>query len=293
MLRYGTAAPRRFLSAALLVRLAAWLIGLTAAGFGFSPPTEAASEAPPALLDWLRAGTARAKAADESDRTSGVPALNGNLSRSFRSLRTSGPEWLDRVDVGVDLQQDLSAAYRVGAMQPLLKSQRGDATVEGRTWLAYDAIGNRSGSVGIGYRSEVQDERFAADVYTRAEENRLGRLWRYVFGGSVGWAALQLHAHLINKVAEETPAGKRRFQEPVDSYRIEVRSEVPALPWARVGAARFWDGAPTVAGNDTEGYSLRLWMQPFQPVVLETGADDNNWREPDWFACLRLQMKLH
>lgn len=293
MLLYGTAAPRRFSSAAPRIRLAAWLIGLTMAGCGLALPAAAASQAPPALLGWLRAETAIAKAADESDNssTSGLPALNGNLTRSFRSLRTSGPNWLDRVDVGVHLQEDLSAAYWVGGVQPLLATQGNDGMVEARTWLAYDALGNRSGSLGLGYRSELEDERFLATVYTRAEENRANKLWRYVFGGNVGWAALQLNAHLMNKVAQER-AGKRRFEASVDSYRIEVRSDVPALSWARVGASRFWDAAPTPAGEDTVGYSLRLWMQPFRPVVLETGADDTNHRERDWFACLRLQLKF-
>jgi hypothetical protein len=112
-----------------------------------------------------------------------------------------------------------------------------------------------------------------------------------VFGGNIGWSALQLDAHLINKVAQER-RGRRRFEDSVDSYRLELRSDVPALPWARVGASRFWDAAPTAAGKDTEGYSLRLWMQPFRPVVLETGSDDTNHRERGWFACLRLQLKF-
>jgi hypothetical protein len=293
MLRYGTVAPRPLLSAALRMRLAAWLIGLTAIGCGFASPAGAAPEAPPALMDWLRGETATTKAADERDSssTSGLPALNGNLNRSFSSLRTSGPSWLDRVDVGVHLQQDLSAAYRVGTVQPLLATPGNEGMVETRTWLAYDALGNRSGALGFGYRSELQDERFQAAVYTRAEENRANDLWRYVFGGNIGWSALQLNAHLINKVAQARPRG-RRFEDSVDSYRIELRSDVPTLPWARVGASRFWDAAPTSAGTDTNGYSLRLWMQPFRPVVLETGADDTNHRERDWFACLRLQLRF-
>jgi hypothetical protein len=292
MLRYGTAAPRRFLSAALRIRLVGWLIGLIIAGCGLALPAAAASQAPPALLDWLRAETATTKAADanESSRTSALPTLNGNLTRSFRSLQMTGPHWLDSVDVGVHLQEDLSAAYRVGTVQPLVATP-GDGRVEARTWVASDAIGNRSGALGLAYRSEVQDERFVAAVFTRAEENRGNDLWRYVFGGDVSWSAVQLNAHLINKVAQDRPGG-RRFEAPVDSYRVEIRSDVPALPWARVGASKFWDAAPRPAGRDTEGYSLRLWMQPFRPVVLETGADDTNHRERDWFACVRLQLKF-
>ena len=292
MLLYGTAAPRRFLLAVLRIRLAAWLVGLTSVGCGLALPAAAASQAPPALLDWLRAETAITKAADESDNssTSALPTLNGNLTRSFNTLRRAGPHWLDRVDVGVHLQHDLSAAYRVGTVQPLLATQ-GDGMVEGRTWLASDALGNRSGAFGLAYRSELQDERFVAAVFTRAEENRGNDLWRYVFGGDVSWSALQLNAHLINKVAQARAAGPR-FEAPVDSYRVEIRSDVPALPWARVGASRFWDAAPRPSGRDTFGYSLRLWMQPFRPVVLETGADDTNHRERDWFACVRLQLKF-
>jgi hypothetical protein len=292
MLLYGTVAPRRFLSATLWIRLAAWLVGLMSVGCGLALPAVAASQAPPALLDWLRAETAITKAADGSDNssTSGLPTLNGNLTRSFNTLRRAGPHWLDRVDVGVHLQQDLSAAYRVGTVQPLVATQN-DGMVEARSWVASDAVGNRSGALALGYRSELQDERFVAAVFTRAEENRGNALWRYVFGGDISWSALQLNAHLINKVAQPRPAG-RRFEAPVDSYRVEVRSDVPALPWARVSASRFWDAAPRPAGRDTVGYSLRLWMQPFRPVVLETGADDTNHRERDWFACVRLQLKF-
>lgn len=250
----------------------------------------------PALWNWVTNTTANALKVAESHRdltAAGLFALNRGFNSSLDGLREVGPRWLRRIDVDMTFRNDLSTSYRLTAAQPLFHAPSDDTMLEARGHLTYDAAGQTRGQLALSYDGRLREQPFEIDVFAGLQDNWASDDRSYTFGGNIGWSALDLRAQLANKVPGPSPSGEQAFEEPIDSYRIELDTELPSLSWARIRARTFWNAAPTSAARDLEGHSLGLWLRPIQPLTLETGTDDTNQKERDWFARLRVRVKLN
>lgn len=232
-----------------------------------------------------------AVAPQQSLSTGGVHALNRTIGTGLSGLMALGPDWLNQINVGVRFREDLEAAYQLAAVQPLPLDLAGGA-FEARGRFVYDPAGLTSGQIGLGYNGHGQDEPFALLVYTRVEENWVQDQQRYIFGSEVTWDDLRLQASLYNRVADHPGTGPALREAPIDGYQLDLNAPIPSLTWARLRASTFWHAALTEAGEPQIGSSIGLQLMPARPLVLETGTDDTNHTERQWFARLRLRLKF-
>jgi hypothetical protein len=290
-----TVTPRRKRSVALHEVCAAWLIGLVAMSYAL--PAYTAGPAPPnSSASWTRFAGAAASAlkapGPQSDLVAGgLLVLERGINGSLDGLREFGPKRLRRSDLDITLRDDLSAAYRFRTTQPLFRSAFGPTTLEANGDIFFDPDGRSRGQLGMRYAGRLQNEPLDVSVFTGLEVDPTRHQRRHTLGGDIGWDALELHGHLARERRDRPPRGPRLRAQEFEAYQLELGGSVPAMPWARVRARTFWEAAPTKAGKDREGYRVGLALDPVPPLMLETGTDDSNLKDSDWFA--RLSLKLH
>jgi hypothetical protein len=98
-----------------------------------------------------------------------------------------------------------------------------------------------------------------------------------------------VRAHLYDDVPER-PATSQIAARRLDGYDLEVGTQLPFVPWARLRASRYWHTAvngETVTTCDRIG----LRLNPLPSLEIETGAQRETEHQ-SWFARLRWRIKL-
>jgi hypothetical protein len=292
-----TVTPRRKTSVVLHEACAVWLIGLVAMSYAL--PVHAAGPAPPnSSASWTgfagAAASALKTAGPQSDLVAGgLLVLEQGINISLDGLREFGPKRLRRSDLDITLRDDLSAAYRLRTTQPLLRSAFGPTTLEASGDIFFDPAGRSRAQLGVHYADRLQNEPLDVSVFTGLEVDPARHQRRHTLGGDIGWDALKLHGHLARETRDRPPRAPRLRAHEVEAYQLELDGRVPAMPWARVRARTFWEAAPTKAGKDREGYRVGLALDPVPPLMLETGTDDSNLEDSDWFARLSVKLRFN
>jgi hypothetical protein len=273
---------------------AAWLAGLVATSCAL--PAEGAGAPPGSSASWARfagvAASALKASGPQSDLASGgLSVLGGGLNSGLDGLREIGPRRLRRSDLEITFRDGLSPAYRLTTVQPLLRSAFG-STLEASGDVVFDPAGRSRGEVGLRYAGRLRNEPLDVAVFTGLEVDPARRRRRYTLGSDLGWAALELHGRLARESRDRPGAGQGFRAQEIEAYQLELDTTVPRMPWASVRARTFWQEAPTRAGRDREGYEVGLALDPVPPLMLETGTDDSNLKDSDWFARLSLRLRF-
>ena len=289
-----TVTLRRRTSVALHDACTAWLIALVAV----SCALPALATRPASATSWTRFAEAAARALKATEPQSdlvagGLLALERGINSSLDGLRALGPERLRRSDLDVTFRDDLSAAYRIRTIQPLLWSPFGPTILEASGDLVFDPAGRSRGQFGLRYTGRLQNEPLDVSVFTGLEVDPARHQRRHTLGGDIGWTALELHGRVARETRERRALGSRLRAQEFETYQLELDTRVPAMPWASVRAKTFWEAAPTKARKGQEGYQVGLALDPVPPLMLETGTDDSNLKGSDWFARLSLKLRFN
>jgi hypothetical protein len=219
----------------------------------------------------------------------GRELLNRGLAGAFTEVQRVGPEWLARVRFDISFDPMFQPRYTVAATQPLLASAYNDASIDLHGRVVYDAAGRTAGDVGLRYQGRWYDHDLALGVQGGIEDRRLEEFQRYSFGAELRLSPLEVRANVYDDVPEH-PASRQIAERRLDGYDLEVGTQLPFLPWARLRASRFWQTAVN-GESGTTCDRIRLRLTPLSPLEIETGMQ-RQAEDRSWFTQLRWSMKL-
>jgi hypothetical protein len=219
----------------------------------------------------------------------GRELINRSVAGGFTQLQRVGPAWLDRVDFDVSFDPAFQPRYTLGVTQPLMASANRDASIDLHGRLVHDASGQTGGDIGLRYQGRWYDRDVTLGMQGGVEDRWLEALRRYSFGAEFRLSPLEARVTLYDDVPAR-PATAQVAERRLDGYDLEVGARVPFVPWARLGASRFWQTAID-ADTATTCDRITLRLTPLSPLELETGAQSEA-EDRSWFTQLRWRMEL-
>jgi len=277
-----------------LARAAAWLLAVAPA-LGAAPPALAGTVPADSagLQAWAAETAAHALQTLESDSepTAGLrELLNRSATLGVLSLQQAGPDWLRRFTFKLAFQEDLQPGYDLVATQPISRSWRRGDLLWLRGHLAHDPSGPLAADLGLFYRPRLPGYEPTLSLSGLFEDHRLPGYRRYGVAAALRSRDLEVTGTLFDDVADAARPGDGIADRALDGYDVALAARIPRLRWVWLRARQRWqiavDGTQASTRDD-----LSLQLRPFAPIELEAGTSDNRQRS-DWFARLRLKLKL-
>lgn len=232
-------------------------------------------------------GTAAAAA------TAFAMAKNSATNYLFPALGQSAPDWAKRVEFQVDVQQNLKPTYSLLTVQPLYQDANKQNTVFVQlSQERYDMVGKYrdTTNAGLGYRRLLMDNQVLVGANAFYDYEWTYHHQRAGLGGEVKWAMLDFNANWYKAVSSEKSIDVTAgiTERAMSGFDVEVRSQVPFLPWLQVGAQHYrWNSD---YADDTKGWQYSASADITPNISVETGWRRDNYNSSSGFAKVALHL---
>lgn len=285
--------------------VAGGLVFSTGVGLAGSTAPEAVAPTP------LSAEDERAGELGKGILLSAMDAAEGNVEQAalgaveevvdywLAGLGSDLPDWAKRVEFEWSIQENQKPEWSILTVQPLWESDGLQDTVFTQlSQRGYSMFGDYRNvtNVGLGYRRLLFDNAVLVGVNGFFDYEWENHHQRTSLGAEVKWAGLDFGVNRywgISSAHSVDNAGTS--EEPLDGHDIELRAQVPYLPWARIGARRYWWETKT-ASEDIKGWEASAEFDLHQNLQVEAGVKSDNFMtdadENEGFVQMRVHLDL-
>jgi hypothetical protein len=152
--------------------------------------------------------------------------------------------------------------------------------------LRYDQIGKfrDTTNIGLGYRRLFLDNQAMAGLNAFFDNEWTYGHKRYSVGGELKWAMLDFNSNVYRRITDfkMIDSSTSTEERAMNGYDFELRSQVPYLPWMRVGA-RYYRWQSDLA-DDTRGWQYSADADITQNLSIEAGWRKDNFSNTDGFV---------
>ncbi len=205
------------------------------------------------------------------------------------AIGEDAPEWAKRIEWDLNFNEDVGPTGSILTVQPLYQDPEKQNTLFTQaSYYNYEQFGDRKNTtnIGLGYRHVTLDNSLllGANIFYDHEwtegHNRLG------YGVEAKLAMLDFTANYYDALSDSKNVSGNTTEQALDGFDLELRSQVPYMPWARAGVSYFsWDGKDF---DDVKGVKASLDMDITPNFGVEIGAidDDDSAQDTQFFANL-------
>ena len=185
------------------------------------------------------------------------------------SLGDEAPAWLQRTEFSGKFGADGRPEYTLLTVQPLYRSDdKADTVFIQGSQLRYSLFDQDrdTTNLGIGYRRLLLDNTLLVGGNTFFDREWTYGHERVGFGADAMWRMLDFHANDYLRVTQDRDVGSGATERAMNGWDSELRSQIPFLPWAKVGLQRYvWNGQ----FSNVRGWAYSLDMDLTQNVSLQ------------------------
>lgn len=216
-------------------------------------------------------------------------AVSKGQSVLNQAIGNDMPDWAKRIETDIRFNEDLEPTGSILTVQPLYQDADKRHTVFTQlSYLNYEQFDDRKNTTnaGLGYRHVAMNNSLllGANVFYDYEwdegHERLG------VGGEVKMAMVDFTANYYDALSGSKTISANVTERALDGFDLELRSQVPYMPWARAGVGYFkWDGEDF---DDVQGVKASLDMDITPNMGFEIGLsdDDDDTQDTQVFANL-------
>lgn len=195
------------------------------------------------------------------------------------------PQWLQRIDFNVWVQDYVKPSWYLRTIQPLHRWK--NSVLFTQDQVAYQNNLTTS-NIGFGYRHLFTDKQFILGIntfYDREWHHRQDRVGAGLEAiGQYLTMRTNFYQALSNRTATSTVAGITYYQKALNGYDIAAELPVPFVQWARMVFTRFywWRSAlPSVQGDTFE-----FDLYPTSNIETDIGITSDNVNRTAYFLNL-------
>lgn len=203
------------------------------------------------------------------------------------SFGANAPDWAKRIEIESDIQKDLKPSYSILTVQPLYQDPLKQNTVFVQlSQLRYNMIDKYrdTTNVGLGYRRLLLDNQMLVGINSFFDYEWTYGHQRASVGGELKWAMLDFNTNIYRRLTDyktiDTTTGTQ--ERAMNGYDVELRSQVPFLPWMRVGA-RYYRWQSDLA-DDTKGWDYSADADITQNLSIEAGVKKDNFNNSQTYG---------
>ncbi len=218
-----------------------------------------------------------------------------SLNHSFAEEENSyePPDWLKRVDIGIDAGTDLKPHVYFETVQPLYQDINKEHTffIQPRYSLENE---ESAYNLGLGYRRLLNDNTMLLGGNTFFDYEDDDKHYRIGFGAEAFINKIELRANTYiglspRRLIVETPT-RKEYEKAVDGFDAEVGLPLPYMNWIKVYGAGYWYNYE--AFKNKEGWKLRGELKPFRYVTINLVAWDDNKGDAEFRVDSRITIPL-
>ncbi len=229
----------------------------------------------------------------QAGETDGARDLLGTASSALRSWLADQPNWMGRIDTGLQFGEDIEPEFYLETVQPLRQTPD-----RAHTWFVQPRVGYREDdgdlyNLGAGYRRYLERQNALAGLNLFGDfENRHdhGRL-----GIGLEWLSTPLDLRM-NVYVGLTPRRQVGtvltgpvFEKVADGLDFEAGVPVPYLSGVKLfggGQIYFFDETET----ERYGWRARLEIKPLSWTTVNLGLRDDNDGPAEWRFDIRVSL---
>jgi len=199
-------------------------------------------------------------------------------AEAFAEQRQDIPDWLKRVNYGIDIGTDQKPIWYFETVQPLYQSPSRDRT------LFIQPRANKQGhdetyNLGLGYRWLTDEENVLLGLNTFYDYTEEHSHYRIGFGieaiGKVVEGRLNTYWGLSGERKVEETSTSTTYEKVVDGADIEFGGPfIPYIPWLKLYGSGYWFNHKHF--SDREGWRLRLRLNPIKCMNADLIVWDDN-----------------
>ena len=220
-------------------------------------------------------------------------AIATNAMRQYLmpSLGAGAPDWAKRIEFELDVRDGAKPRYSILTVQPIYQTpDKQDTWFVQASQLRYDLIDKYrdTTNIGLGYRRLLFDNSMLLGVnvfhdYEWTYEHR-----RYSIGGELKWAMLDFNGNWYRAITDYKTVDSSTSERALNGYDLELRSQVPYLPWMQIGARKYhWDSE---LSDDIKGWSYSATADISQNLSVEAGWTNDNYDNSQAFVKFVFQL---
>jgi adhesin/invasin len=167
------------------------------------------------------------------------------------------PEWMKRFEVNWNFFDTNKSEQSVLTVQPLYQSYDKRETIFIQASAFHYALYGDyrwTGNLGLGYRRLLAGNTVMLGANAFFDNEFTYNHRRVSAGLEAKWGPLDFHANNYTGITEDKSASGY-LEKALDGRDLALKTQVPYLPWAKVGASYFWWDAEH-ASSDMKGASL-------------------------------------
>ncbi|MDK9720724.1 MAG: inverse autotransporter beta domain-containing protein [Rhodospirillales bacterium] len=274
--------------------LVRFTLGACLLGFLIAPPLRAQESAPATNSQGAAIFSLASQTAQSGSISAAAATLTNEAARYLLpGLGSDMPDWAKRIEFDAGVDQHAKPSYSILTVQPLFQSENKQDTlfIQG-SQLRYDLFGEYrdTTNLGLGYRRLFFDNSLMIGANSFYDYEWTNRHQRYSIGGEVKYAMLDLYSNRYLAVTDIKDVGDNNKERVLEGYDIELRSQLPFMPWGRIGAKRYvWE---TKNSTNIQGWTVSADADIAQNLVLEGGISDDNVNDRDAFAKLTFRLAM-
>lgn len=201
------------------------------------------------------------------------------------------PDWAKRIEFEWELRENVEPEFTLLTVQPIYQADdKADTIFTQLSLVRQQQLGDPRFVVnlGLGYRRLLMDNRLllGANAFYDYEldfsHKRLG------VGAEAKVDTFDLSYNHYIGLGGKADIGGGNFEEVLDGWDVELRSQLPYLPWARIGVKRYlWD--TKVNAEDITGHAASVEMDIVRNVGVEVSVQDDNTDDKLVHVAVRLR----
>lgn len=187
------------------------------------------------------------------------------------------PDWLRRIDYGINIETDQKPRVYMETVQPLYQS-----VDKKSTFFTHDRISLQDErgtySLGYGYRQLVRNENLLLGVNQFFDFQDLHKHYRTGVGIEALARLVEFRSNayfgLSPKRAIEEGGGAKTYEKAVNGGDVEIGCPIPYLPWIKVfGSYYQYDFRKF---KDMRGWQMRTELRPLKAMTINFVTYDDN-----------------
>jgi hypothetical protein len=188
------------------------------------------------------------------------------------------PDWLKRINYGIDIGTDQKPMWYFETVQPLYQTSSKDKTlfIQPR---ANKQGGDETYNLGFGYRWLTKEDNLLLGVNTFYDYTAEHSHYRIGVGleaiGKVLEGRLNTYWGLSDKRLIEETTTTKTYEEVIDGLDLEFGGPIiPHIPWLKLYGSGYWFDQKH--SDDREGWRIRARLDPIKCVTADIIVWDDN-----------------
>jgi len=207
------------------------------------------------------------------------------------NLTEDAPDWAKRIEFQGSLREDNKPEYSVLTVQPLYQSDGlKDTILIQASQLRYALFGDYrdTTNLGLGYRRLLFDDSLMIGTNAFFDYEWTNSHRRISIGAEIKFASFDFYFNNYFGLGNFRDSGNNTDEKVLHGRDLELRTQVPFIPWMRVGAKRYiWDSD---LGDDIKGWTVSSDMDLTQNLSMELGGSDDNRQDREYFIQFTLRL---